>query len=697
METKFVTEFDPYQDIIINGKIVQKGIRQCSERLPHIEELCNEFKRPFTLLDIGCAFGYFVFSLAPKFPDSTFVMIEGGEVEAKYLKQLCKLNNVNNVIFLNKHITPDDLIEIGNVEHFDIVLALNIVHHFDRGILEMMNIFNNIGEHVIMEFPVKGENSCNQEAINNFNFDLIEENGGKLIAKTSSHVGAIKRPMYYFYNKKENINSPYWKNSPSSFERPIIESDLVNKTIEIKRKNFKDNFIHGINLFTFFNLNGVFPEKEIIVEQLQNINVDDYADVRLWNFIISGKNIHAIDKIDNNTANKNLSNKYKNEIINCINTNSDNIKNIEYWSNLLFKPKCSVCTITVRYGGLDWQAEMLARQTFKEFEWLIVDALYHERKEEVKKLAHEKGLHIIHLPEPKLGYKTVPNRTSNWNELLKYIDTPYTICLEDWHIIPDNFIEKHYHYLSNGIDSIAFRWVRTNYMAYHDSYESFFEKATLANLQDNSISESDKFDVRALNILKSLNTDDKAFNGRIFLIPPSWWWPNTLSIKTEFLIKVGGFDQTFDGGTGGEDVDIANRLSKLGIKFFYDPSIITFHINHGGDRLPSIKRDWVCENSKLDRAPFTYNEYTKGDPNLMENDNFSAVLGEDGIRYLYSKHCEWVGIIDSGEIIKRNMQRDSFLPLHVAPWLKDINTQENIEKFRKNRYNHNLYCLECNK
>jgi hypothetical protein len=60
-------EGEQYQDILVNGENIKSGIRVCENRYQIIEEyILKNFKRPFTLLDLGSAQGYFSLKTAYK-------------------------------------------------------------------------------------------------------------------------------------------------------------------------------------------------------------------------------------------------------------------------------------------------------------------------------------------------------------------------------------------------------------------------------------------------------------------------------------------------------------------------------------------------------------------------------------------------------------------------------------------------------
>ncbi|HVX01191.1 MAG TPA: hypothetical protein VHA52_12275, partial [Candidatus Babeliaceae bacterium] len=98
-----------YQDIIINGKVVAKGSRECESRYQAIEVILKKYKRPITMLDIGASEGFFSFRAAQD--GATCVMIEGNyasesqESTADNLEQLCEQNtNLSTIMLLKKNI-----------------------------------------------------------------------------------------------------------------------------------------------------------------------------------------------------------------------------------------------------------------------------------------------------------------------------------------------------------------------------------------------------------------------------------------------------------------------------------------------------------------------------------------------------------------------------------------------------------------
>jgi len=57
-----------YQDKWIRGRVTQEGYRDCVKRYDIIKSFCSQYKRPFTVCDIGSNWNYFGLRLTEDFP-----------------------------------------------------------------------------------------------------------------------------------------------------------------------------------------------------------------------------------------------------------------------------------------------------------------------------------------------------------------------------------------------------------------------------------------------------------------------------------------------------------------------------------------------------------------------------------------------------------------------------------------------------
>ncbi|GAG63016.1 unnamed protein product, partial [marine sediment metagenome] len=65
------------------------------------------------------------------------------------------------------------------------------------------------------------------------------------------------------------------------------------------------------------------------------------------------------------------------------------------------KPKITVLTIIYRPGYIDSMVAALEAQTFREFEWVLVDDLYEQRKDLVKDYIGG-AFPLTHIPPRKI-------------------------------------------------------------------------------------------------------------------------------------------------------------------------------------------------------------------------------------------------------------------------------------------------------
>lgn len=295
---------DIYQDIIVDGKLIKEGVKDCEIRYPHIKKILDKYQRPFTVLDIGASEGYFSLRIASEY-ECTCVLLEGDNT--LLLPKICQLNNnLKNVVVLEKFITPEDLQELGKCEHFDLVIAFNVVHQLKERWKETVDALLTLGDNILIETPPPG---CHTAA-NSANLPLIEDYlaqtpHGNVVAQVPRY-GRPGLPspdqkysnVYLFEMNKNVIEKPTW-GSPnirfypikSTIEEKSFYKARIDKTIEWKP---------GINLWTFKNLNGVYPALEVIKEEINRLATFPHGDFVPWNMVIQGNNLELIDWDDNN-------------------------------------------------------------------------------------------------------------------------------------------------------------------------------------------------------------------------------------------------------------------------------------------------------------------------------------------------------------------------------------------------------------
>ncbi len=215
----------------------------CEKDYQQIKKLLDQYTRPITILDIGETEESLSWRLAKEY-DCTYVILT-----KETPKDLLLNNKLTNVVVLEKTITAQDLKEIVACEHFDVVLAAGINQQ------DMIDQILMLGDNIFIDS----------------NLYEIHKN---ILAKPT-----WGSPNIRFYP----INS--------NFQEKTIYKPRIHKTIEWKK---------GINLWTFKNMNGVYPTKETIHQEIKRLAVFPHLDFMPWNMVIQGNNLELIDWDDNN-------------------------------------------------------------------------------------------------------------------------------------------------------------------------------------------------------------------------------------------------------------------------------------------------------------------------------------------------------------------------------------------------------------
>jgi len=308
------TNMELYQDQYVNGRLVTKGIRDCTSRYEALKKVFDHYKRPFTILDVGANFGYYSIRAASEY-DCVSVMVESNKNETDKLIQLCKENDCREkLIVLNNKLDLYKLKELTKCEHFDVVLALNVIHHFDEDIIEVCKTFMELGDNLILETPpVEDSGSCGQSNLKPI-IDYFSNIESEELGEFSRHTSNTKSKMRWFKTPKTSTQWPYFeyelmftkpnvdveklKNRPIN----VIQSNFNNKLYVSERRNETTEWIPGINLKTFVKLNGIYPEATSIINNLKTKNITtEYKwdntnnDLTCHNIILNGHLLHLID------------------------------------------------------------------------------------------------------------------------------------------------------------------------------------------------------------------------------------------------------------------------------------------------------------------------------------------------------------------------------------------------------------------
>ena len=120
---RLVKQVEPYHPVSMNGEILSIGERRCADRWGIISELLSEGAK--TLVDLGCAEGYFVSTAAKEY--GCFAL--GIDADVRRLTIAQDLNVINKNVhagFMYANMTMEFL---RTLPKFDVVIFLAVLHH----------------------------------------------------------------------------------------------------------------------------------------------------------------------------------------------------------------------------------------------------------------------------------------------------------------------------------------------------------------------------------------------------------------------------------------------------------------------------------------------------------------------------------------------------------------------------------------
>jgi SAM-dependent methyltransferase len=145
-----------YQNKWINGAVAEKGYRECAPRYEIVRDFCRQrFTGPFSVCDIGANLCYFGLRLTEDFPLCSVMAFEFHPLVLKHAEVAIKSNNTKRLILLNRKLGLDDARTLASCAHFDVVLALSVIHHLPGSFDDWLTALRGLGKYLIAEFAVE--------------------------------------------------------------------------------------------------------------------------------------------------------------------------------------------------------------------------------------------------------------------------------------------------------------------------------------------------------------------------------------------------------------------------------------------------------------------------------------------------------------------------------------------------------------
>ena len=289
-----------YNGIWLNGKLEKKGYRPSEERYEQITKFCKQYTRPFSVLDIGAAEGYFTHRLASEFEGNfTAVEADGGRA----LLNTCEKNDNSKVFLLQKRFNLEDLKKMAEVHYFDVILALNVVHHFDEPFQEVLDTIMSMCSYCFFEHPDPKEDkkTINFERVGQEKLDLDKYSVKYLI--DTDRWDSISRKLYLLENKEVKKITRRYANGRKYEEGEgiVINSSFGELSVNYLHREEERPWHLGMNLRTFLLNNGVYPSFDKIFQYIDECDIDSnnkLGDLGAHNLILDDNKVVAIDQND---------------------------------------------------------------------------------------------------------------------------------------------------------------------------------------------------------------------------------------------------------------------------------------------------------------------------------------------------------------------------------------------------------------
>ncbi len=295
-----------YQQRWVKGEPVPGGYqRECEPRYEAIRKVIEKFDRPISIFDLGANMGYFSFRLAEDFPQHLCVAVDDNHD----LPLLAERNGLSNVVVLPVRLSQTKIKRLAWCESFDVVLALNVIHHLDHWD-QTIDALLRLGDVLIVETPGAYDFNAARPELHNQIRDRLLARKAKIIARHKSHVSDAER-LTYLIDQLPRARM-LQRQSLDSFERGSeelngckIKSSWTDKTIRIKRyrgepedRDESRPFMAGMNLWNYHLLDGRWPDREVLCDELVRATFAAgiwHDDIRPWNFIMTAAGLQPID------------------------------------------------------------------------------------------------------------------------------------------------------------------------------------------------------------------------------------------------------------------------------------------------------------------------------------------------------------------------------------------------------------------
>ena len=257
-----------------------------------LKPLLKQYQRPITFLHLWPNKSQVAFALSDKYDCVSIVLFPQA---SSYINSCFAYNNM---VLLNTDLSIKGLRYLGECEHFDVTLVHNIADVFPNDWKKAIDLALTLGDYIIFEAPPSSSKLYRPVV------DYLRKKAGERVGFPDNAIAQQAGELYQCAPLKKYLIKRRWnyKNKWTLGEYTIDSSFTHKKFIKnkTKPKGYSVTPWHpGINLYTFKQLNGIYPTHEMIRGMLYPLASLKHNDLRLFNLIIQGNKLMPIDVDEN--------------------------------------------------------------------------------------------------------------------------------------------------------------------------------------------------------------------------------------------------------------------------------------------------------------------------------------------------------------------------------------------------------------
>jgi len=237
-----------------------------------------------------------------------------------------------------------------------------------------------------------------------------------------------------------------------------------------------------------------------------------------------------------------------------------------------------VTVLTTTYGGryAEERYTALCRQTFKDFEWIVVDDCYGKHEQLYADMKAD--FNITHIP-PRV-VKPYFAKASALNDGLILAKGKFIYFMNDYSIPHIRCIERHV-----AVQKEFGGLMLSGRALMVERLPKYFEGERVIGADYRMSLFKDGY-----CYFKPTPINDMLFEVHRDGVE-NWMNGRNDSCPLQPLIDCNGFEEKCDGRWGGEDSDMAHRLMTYGLRFFMDKGSVTFELPHESGAKKGIRTE----------------------------------------------------------------------------------------------------------